>query len=81
MHQERDYPARTIATQLTNPDFVAFAEAYGAFGTLVETTEAFPAAFEAALAAGKPAIIEVRVDPEAITPTTTLSALREAKNK
>jgi len=79
MHQERDYPTRSIATQLTNPDFVAFAEAYGAFGTLVETTEAFPAAFEAALAAAKPAVVEVRVDPEAITPTITLSALQEAK--
>ena len=78
MHQERDYPARTIATQLTNPDFVAFAEAYGAFGVRVETTAAFPAAFAAALAAAKPALIEVRVDPEAITPTTTLSALRGA---
>jgi acetolactate synthase-1/2/3 large subunit len=76
MHQERAYPGRVIATGLDNPDFPALAEAYGAAGETVADTAAFPAAFERALAAGRPALLELRVDPEAITPGMTLGALR-----
>jgi acetolactate synthase-1/2/3 large subunit len=78
MHQERAYPGRVVGTDLVNPDFVALAEAYGAHGELVEATEAFPDAFERALGAGRPALLELRVDQEAISPATTLSALRRA---
>ncbi|MFQ5937554.1 MAG: thiamine pyrophosphate-binding protein [Acidiferrobacterales bacterium] len=81
MHQEREYPGRVIATDLVNPDFVALAHAYGAHGELVERTEDFPAAFERALAAGKPALLELRVEPEAITPGTTLSELRDSRGQ
>ncbi|HZP68669.1 MAG TPA: thiamine pyrophosphate-binding protein [Pseudolabrys sp.] len=77
MHQERDYPGRVIATELRNPDFVAYALAFGGYGALVEKTADFPAAFAAARASGKPSIIHLKVDPEAITPATTLSAIRE----
>ena len=76
MHQEREYPARVSGTELQNPDFAALARAYGAFGEMVDTTEGFAPAFERARASGKPALIELRLDPEAISPTTTLSALR-----
>ncbi|HEY5292666.1 MAG TPA: thiamine pyrophosphate-dependent enzyme, partial [Burkholderiales bacterium] len=77
MHQEREYPARVHGTALANPDFVLLARAYGAHGELVEDTSQFAAAFERAAAAGKPALIELRIDPQAITPNTTLDALRE----
>jgi acetolactate synthase-1/2/3 large subunit len=77
MHQEREYPARVHGTALANPDFVLLARAYGAHGELVADTSEFPAAFERAAAAGKPALIELRIDPQAITPNTTLDALRE----
>ena len=76
MHQERAFPGRVVATDLVNPDFVAYARAYGAHGALVERTEDFAPAFEAALRAGKPGLIELRTDPEIITPRTTLSAIR-----
>jgi acetolactate synthase I/II/III large subunit len=76
MHQERQF-GRGIATDLVNPDFVAYAQAFGAHAALVERGEGFPAAFEAALSAGRPALIELRVDPEAITPRATLSQLRD----
>ena len=76
MHQEREYPARVSGTELKNPDFAALARAYGAFGEAVETTEAFAPALARAMSAGKPALIELRLDPEAITPTMTLSGLR-----
>ena len=78
MHQERDYPDRTIATGLTNPNFVKWAESFGAFGALVERTEDFVPAFEAAIAAGRISLIEIRLDPEVITTRTTLSAIRRA---
>jgi acetolactate synthase-1/2/3 large subunit len=80
MHQERNYPDRVSGTQLKNPDFAALARAYGLHGEIVDATENFEAAFERAWAAKTSALIELRVDPDAITPRTTLSAIRaEAK--
>ncbi|MCM2294184.1 thiamine pyrophosphate-binding protein [Allorhizobium sp. BGMRC 0089] len=76
MHQEREYPGRVSGTDLINPDFKAFAEAYGGHGERVEATQDFAAAFERARASGKPSIIEIRLDAEAITPTRTLSEIR-----
>jgi len=78
MHQERDHPGREVATSLTNPDFVALAKAYGAHGEAVSRTAEFGPAFERALAAGKPALIELRMDPDVITTRTTLTKMREA---
>jgi acetolactate synthase-1/2/3 large subunit len=77
MHQEREYPGRVYGTDLTNPDFAAYARAFGAHGETVERTEDFAAAYQRAAASGKPALIELRIDPDAITPMTTLSAIRE----
>ena len=79
MHQEREYPGRVSGTGLTNPDFAALARAYGGHGETVEKTADFAPAFERALAAGKPALIEIRLDPEAITPTRTLSDIRDKR--
>jgi acetolactate synthase I/II/III large subunit len=76
MHQEREYPGRISASELRNPDFAAYGRAFGGFGVSVERTEDFPAAFAAAQASGKPAIIRLAIDPEAITPVTTLAAIR-----
>jgi acetolactate synthase-1/2/3 large subunit len=77
MHQEREYPGRVIATALHNPDFVAYALAFGGFGALVEKTADFPAAFAAARASGKPSIIHLKIDPEAISTFASISAIRE----
>ena len=77
MHQEREYPNRVVATQLHNPDFADYARAFGGFGVKVERTEDFAAAFAAALASGKPSIIHLKVDPEALTPGMSLSAIRD----
>jgi acetolactate synthase I/II/III large subunit len=76
MHQEREYPGRVSATDLSNPDFAELARAYGGHGETVERTEEFADAFLRARASGKPAIIEIKLDPEAITPTRTLSEIR-----
>ncbi len=76
MHQEREYPSRVVATTLINPDFAAFARAFGGHGETVQATSEFAPALERALASGKPAIIELAIDPEAITPKRTLSQIR-----
>jgi acetolactate synthase-1/2/3 large subunit len=76
MHQERQYPGRVVGTDLRNPDFAAYARAFGAHGEVVERTEDFADALERALASGLPALLELRVDPEAITPRATLSEIR-----
>ena len=77
MHQERDYPGRVVATDLKNPDFAALARAYGGHGETVEKTADFAPAFERARASGRPAIVEIRLDPEAITPTRTMTQIRD----
>lgn len=79
MHQEMRYPGRVHGTSLDNPDFVALGEAYGARSERVERTEDFAAAFERALGAGGPALIEIVTDIAAITPQNSISALRGTK--
>lgn len=84
MHQERHYPGRVSGTQLAAPDFAALARAYGGHGERVERTEDFPAAFERALASGKAAMIELILDPEALSTGFTLTEVRaqgEAKRR
>ena len=77
MHQERHYPGRVVATALKNPDFAAYARAFGGHGATVEATADFLPAFEEARKSGLPAIIHLKVDPEALTPTMSLTAIRE----
>ena len=68
MHQHRTYPGRPIATALKNPDFAALARAYGGHGATVKRDEDFPEAFEAARRAGVPAVLDLKIDPRAISP-------------
>ena len=85
MHQERHFPGRVSGTQIRNPDFAALARAYGLYGEIVEKTADFAAAFERAWNAPTASLLELRIDPDAISPRTTLSAIRaealKAKNK
>jgi acetolactate synthase-1/2/3 large subunit len=78
MHQEREYPGRVSGTELKNPDFATLARAYGLHGETVEKTADFEPAFERAWNAKTASVIEMRIDPEAITTRTTLSAIRAA---
>ena len=77
MHQERDYPDRPIATDLSNPDFAALARAYGAYGETVRATAEFAPALARAREAGGPAVIDVRLELDTITTRATLSEIRE----
>jgi acetolactate synthase-1/2/3 large subunit len=76
MHQEREYPTRVVGTELRNPDFAAYARAFGGFGATVARTADFAAAFRAAEKSGKPALIHLKIDTNASTPTMTLDAIR-----
>lgn len=78
MHQERDYPRRVSGTDLTNPDFAAFARSFGAFGATVHSSTEFPAAFEAAKASRLPAVIDLRTSANEIAPGRTIESLRPA---
>ncbi len=71
-HQEKRFPGRVIATDIVNPDFVAFAQSFGAFAERVETTDGFPDAYRRAAAAGRPAVLELRIDPLQLTPAFRL---------
>jgi len=76
MHQERVYPEHVYGTALVNPDFAALARAYGAHGETVTRTAEFAPAFERAVHAGKPALLHLKVDPQALTMNASLDTLR-----
>ncbi|MSO92678.1 MAG: thiamine pyrophosphate-binding protein [Rhodospirillales bacterium] len=76
VHQERDYPRRVVGTDLVNPDFAAWAKSFGAHGETVRTTKEFAPAFARARKSGRPAVLELRVEPELITTDRTIAQLR-----
>jgi acetolactate synthase-1/2/3 large subunit len=76
--QEISYPGRITGTGLINPDYVKLAEAHGVFGARVERTEDFIPAFDEAVKSGKPALIDLAMNPEDITTRVTLTQMREA---
>jgi acetolactate synthase-1/2/3 large subunit len=78
MHQEREHPGRISATDLVNPDFAALGRALGAHGETVARTAEFAPAFERAMKSGKPAVIELKTDPEQVSTRTTIASLRAA---
>jgi len=79
MHQERQFPGRTVATDLANPDFAALGRAMGAAGYTVRTSDEFAPALQAALTGGKPAVLDVLTDLEQISVSATLAELRAGK--
>lgn len=78
MHQEKTFPGRVSATDLHNPDFAALASAYGIFSASITRTDQFPAALALALEATTPSLLHIRISPEAITPSSTLTEMRES---
>jgi acetolactate synthase-1/2/3 large subunit len=79
MHQEREYPRRVVGTTLVNPDFAAYARSFGAVGYTVDMSDDYAPALRSALQDNKPAIIELKIDPEAISPRKTLTEIRDKK--
>ena len=77
MHQELHFPDRISVTNLVNPDFCALAKAYGAYAFQVTNSDQFPQALSTAIAAKKPALIHIKLDPQALTPSKTLNQIRD----
>jgi len=73
MHQERRFPGRVIATDIVNPDFVALARSFGAHAERVRSTDRFAPAYREARAARKPALLELLVDPQQLSPSFRVS--------
>jgi len=78
MHQEREYPGRVSGSDLFNPDFVLLAQAHGWAAQRVDHTEDFEPALKAALLAGKPTLLHLRLSTDVSTSRTTLSAIRKS---
>ena len=70
MHQEREFPGRPSGTSMLNPNFADLAKSYGGYGEVVLKTNQFLSALERARDANKPAILDLRTDPKAVTPQT-----------
>ena len=60
--QQRLYEGRHSGALLTNPDFQAYARAFGVPSWRVETADGLRGALREALSAEKPALIEVMSD-------------------
>ena len=76
LFQEREFPGRVVATDLRNPDFAAYARAFGGYGATVERTADFADAFKAASASGLPAILHLKVSTDCALPGATLPEVR-----
>ena len=76
MHQERDYPSHVYGTTLKNPDFAALAKAYGLHAETVTSTRDIRGAIKRCIDQNSASLIHIKVDPEAITTRTTLTAIR-----
>ena len=76
MHQERHYPERVYGTGLANPDFAMLARSFGGSGVRVKTDEEFDTALDEALAHRGLSLIEVVMDPQALSPAATLDDVR-----
>ena len=57
--QQEMYDGKVIASELTNPDFVAYAESFGAVGLRADKPEQLEGRIEEALALERPTLIEV----------------------
>ena len=73
MHQERHHPGRPIGTDIPSVDYVNLAQSLGAHAERVESNSQFPEAFARALAAGRPAVLELMTDRLQLTPDMRLS--------
>ena len=73
-HEQELRGAKTVATELGSVRYDRAAEGFGAYGELVEDPLAVAPALERAFAAGRPACINVMVDPRPPSPLTIASA-------
>jgi acetolactate synthase-1/2/3 large subunit len=81
MHQEREFPTHNMGSHLNNPKFADLAKAYGYEGVRITKTEEFEPALIEALHRKEGTLIEIMLDPEAITTRGTLSSITQSALK
>ncbi|MGH9102269.1 MAG: thiamine pyrophosphate-binding protein [Acidimicrobiales bacterium] len=70
IRQQRRFDNRLIGCEFGNPDFAALARLFGAHGETVNRPSELSGALQRALAVGRPAVVDVHVDPEEICTAT-----------
>ena len=75
MHQARSFPGRLTSTELINPDFAAWGEAFGAKGFKIETEADVEDTVAAAMAHDGPCVIETRVSLNHISPAARIDEI------
>lgn len=76
-YQKHFYDGRYVGADIGNPRYDRYAELFGARGFYVERPEAIGDAVRAALGCGKPAIVEVPIDPEEFPVPATAARRRQ----
>ncbi|MCP3026399.1 thiamine pyrophosphate-dependent enzyme [Halobacillus sp. A5] len=77
MHQELQFPNKTIGTDLGVVPFSRLAREVGAVSYLVKKADEFEQALTQALKVEKPAVIEIDCDREQISVSSTIGQIRE----
>ncbi len=67
MHQEKNYPKRKIATDLTNPNFKSLCKGYNAHYENIKNHKHFKNALDRCIKCNKASVIEIEIDPQQIT--------------
>ena len=75
MHQARSFPGRPTSTELINPDFAAWGEAFGAKGFKIETEADVEDTVAAAMTHDGPCVIETRVSLNHISPAARIDEI------
>ena len=78
LYQERLYPDRTLATNMTNPDFSKIAEAYGVKGFKIEKNEDIGEIIRQAFEVNGPSLIEVNSSLEYLAAYINISQIKES---
>jgi len=79
--QEIQFGGRIIGARLDNPDFVRLAEAFGVAGRRGADPSALQRALAEELAAGRPALIEVTIEPGTETSPWSLIHMRQRPSR
>lgn len=75
MHQARSFPGRVTSTALTNPDFAAWGESFGAKGFRIESDNDVESVIAAAMQHEGAAVVDIRTSLNHISPAGRLDAM------
>jgi acetolactate synthase-1/2/3 large subunit/sulfoacetaldehyde acetyltransferase len=80
-YQKHHYGGRYFAVELVNPSFAAVAESFGARGARVTKPGELAGVLEDTLAARRPSVIDILIDPEEMLPPVRSDLLSRPRNE